>query len=82
MASILLVDDDRAYSRTIAKVLFLLELRAASISPKTLMVSGGSLLEKGEVLTLAGALGVEAVLEKPFELGELMDRVEKILESG
>jgi hypothetical protein len=47
MASILLVDDDRAYSRTIAKVLFLLELRAASISPKTLMVSGGSLLESG-----------------------------------
>ena len=41
-------------------------------------MSGGGVMPKGNVLVTASVLGVEAILEKPFEVeavGELVDRL-------
>jgi len=54
-------------------------LRAGSMKPRIIMISGGSMVEKGEALAVAKGMGVNAVLEKPYEVAELLKMVEEVL---
>lgn len=47
---------------------------------KVIAISGGGLLPKDELLTDARLLGAVEVLEKPFDVGVLLDRVDRVLE--
>ena len=44
-----------------------------------LAMSGGGVMPKTSVLITASVLGVEAVLEKPFEVEEVEERVQRLL---
>lgn len=55
------------------------ELRAASLRPRTIMFSGGGLMEKEKVLGMGEVMGVNAVLEKPFEIADLTRVVKEVL---
>jgi len=57
----------------------LLKLVDQHPSMKVLAISGGGLFPKEELLTDARLLGAVDVVEKPFDLGVLLERVERAL---
>lgn len=49
---------------------------------KVIAISGGGLVPKDELLTDARLLGAVDVLEKPFDIGELFEHVERAIEKA
>lgn len=49
---------------------------------KVIAISGGGLFPKDELLTDARLLGAVDVLEKPFDIGTLLELVERTLDGG
>ena len=47
---------------------------------KIIAMTGGGLLQKKEVLEIARTVGASATLSKPFQLSELMDVVNEVLQ--
>jgi len=58
---------------------FLRETRAVSPRPRVIAMSGGGVMDHGQVLHLARALGAGMVLQKPFLPTDLMERVDHAL---
>lgn len=58
---------------------FVLRMKGAFPDSRVIVMSGGSLLPKEEVLTDAFALGADATLAKPFDPGELIEVVNRVL---
>lgn len=60
----------------------ILEAKASAPGMKIIAMSGGSLRGGHDYLPLAGTLGAAAILRKPFGLGEMLEAVERTLDSG
>jgi len=60
----------------------LLQLVESRPGLRVIAISGGGLFPKEELLTDARLLGAVDVLEKPFDLGSLLERVEKALDQA
>ena len=59
----------------------LMELRAEKPAPKILAMSGGGELSAAIYLRMAGRLGVDCVLAKPFATAEFLGAVKKLAQS-
>lgn len=58
---------------------FLLQVRDTCPGARVIVMSGGGLLAKNEVLADADALGADATLAKPFSAQDLVDTVGRVL---
>ncbi len=61
---------------------FLIRVREAFPEARIIAMSGGGHLAKERVLAAASILGAVGVLEKPFEMEEVLAAVTKALEGG
>lgn len=57
----------------------IMKLKGAFPESRIVAMSGGGAMDKKSVLGAASMLGVDAVLEKPFEMDDLVQTVERIL---
>ena len=60
----------------------IMEMKERSPQVKVLAISGGGLLGAGDVLDLAGRLGADAVLAKPFRSDQVLEAVRKLIEGA
>lgn len=58
---------------------FLMRVREVFPEARTILISGGGQLKKESVLGAASRLGADRVLEKPFEMDDLLGAVEAVL---
>jgi DNA-binding NtrC family response regulator len=61
------------------ELLMLFQERAPDMP--VIAISGGGLLDKGDLLEDAGALGAAATLSKPFEIDDVLAAVAEVLEA-
>lgn len=59
----------------------IMRVKSAFPEARIVAMSGGGLLDKGSVLAAASVLGADAALQKPFEMTELIEVVERVLAS-
>ena len=57
----------------------IMKLREFKPSLKIIAISGGGKAGPGSYLTLARALGADAIYSKPFSLNELIEKIEELL---
>lgn len=55
------------------------ELKADFPEVKIIAISGGGRLEKGTYLMAASSMGADRVIEKPFEIQDIVDAVRELL---
>jgi CheY-like chemotaxis protein len=58
----------------------IMRMKAAFPTARIVAMSGGGALARDNVLGAAAMLGVDGVLEKPFELHEISEVVDRVLE--
>ncbi|HSL86341.1 MAG TPA: response regulator [Bacteroidales bacterium] len=58
----------------------IIELREVKPSVRIIAISGGGKAGPGNYLSLAKALGADAVFSKPFSITELLSKAEELLE--
>ena len=57
----------------------IMRLREMKPSIKIIAISGGGKASPGSYLNLAKALGADAVYSKPFSVGEMINKIEELL---
>lgn len=57
----------------------IMELAKETPKPKVIAMSGGGMMEPGTYLSLAGKLGADEVIQKPFRPAELLALIDKLL---
>jgi DNA-binding response OmpR family regulator len=61
---------------------FLVSIRKTAPDARVLAMSGGGILSRDQALSDASLLGADQILQKPFSKNEVLEAVNRLLESG